>query len=218
MDTLASGWSASAGDEDLQTVQACWSCRGPVDTGSVFCDTCAAVQPPAVVDHFTRLGLTVGFDLDATALDRAYFAMQRHLHPDRFVTRGSRERMLSQQQATSINEAYETLRDPLQRADYLVHLMGAGALPEGCTLVGDQELLLETLEVREALAEAETQADVNAIAQRGEEDIRRCIADLSRAFDAGDVEQASRLTTRLKYLRKLMDETRSRRARLRGAN
>jgi len=193
---------------------ACWSCQGPVSAGVLFCDTCGVIQHPGQLDHFTRLDLDAGFDIDAAILDRRYFDCQRRLHPDRFASRGARERALSQQQATCVNEAYETLKDPLRRADYLIHLRGTEALPEGCNLVNDQELLLESLELREALAEAETLADVDSLHRRALDDIRDCVSRLSDAFASADLEQASLLTTRLKYLRKLDEETRVRRAQL----
>lgn len=182
----------------------------------VLCPTCGAVQPPGLLDHFGRLGLNAEFDLDLATLDRRYFDCQRLLHPDRFATRTPRERALSQSQAVSINEAYETLKDPLKRADYLVHLKGSGVLPEGCNLVNDQELLTESLELREALAEAETQADVDALARRAAADVKECIEALSEVFAKDDLEGACRLTTRLKYLRKLVDECRVRSGRLTG--
>ena len=194
----------------------CWSCRGPVEAGALFCPTCDAIQPPGQLDPFRRLGFPIAFDIDRADLDRRYFEAQRRLHPDRFATATPRERALSQQQATSVNQAYETLKDPLRRADTLIHLEGTAALPEGCNLINDQELLLETLELREALAEAQTGQGVETLQRRAADDIERCVADLAEAFAGGDLERASRLTTRLKYLRKLADETRARRAQVAG--
>ncbi len=192
----------------------CWSCHGPVPGVALFCPTCECVQPPGQKGHFARLGLGVSFDIDEGELDKRYFERQRLLHPDRFVTRGAREKALSQQQAASLNESYEALKDPLRRADYMVHEMGAGVLPEGCNLVGDEELLVETMEMREALAEAETAGDVEALAKRARDDINRCVNGLSKLLAGGDVEGACRLVTRLKYLNKLEEETRQCRARL----
>ena len=53
-----------------------------------------------------------------------YFALQRDLHPDRFATRSARERAISMQQSTTVNEAYRTLKAPLARAEYLLALAG----------------------------------------------------------------------------------------------
>lgn len=192
-------------------VGVCWSCRGPVAPAVLFCGTCSAVQPPGQADHFSRLGIDFGFDISTDLLDRRYFERQRQLHPDRFVSRTARERALSQSQATTINEAYETLKDPLRRADYLLHLGQDGATPEGCHLINDLELLTEAMELREALAEAGTPDEVADLARRAADDIARCTRDLSQAFAAEDFEAAARLTTRLKYLRKLADDCRARR-------
>ena len=193
---------------------ACWSCKGPVGAAEPFCSACGAVQPPGQVDHFTRLGLGAGFGIDVNEVDRRYFDLQRRLHPDRFATKTPRERVLSQQQATSLNEAYETLKDPLKRSDYLLKLHGMNVLAEGCNLVNDPELLMEAMERREALADAETPSDVDAIVRETRADIDECVAGLGAAFRDEDNETAGRLTTRLKYLQKLADETRVRKLQL----
>jgi len=189
-------------------VAVCWSCKGPVAAGALFCSTCEAVQPPGRMDHFARLGLEVTFDLDIKELERRYFDMQRRLHPDRFASGLPRERALSQQQAVSLNDAYDSLKDPLSRADYMVHLKGTEVLPEGCNLVNDMDLLTETMELREALADAKTTGDVDKIAGRAANDIEHCIRELSAYFAGNDLECACKLTTRLKYLRKLAEEAR----------
>jgi len=185
-----------------------------VAASAPFCATCGAVQPPGQADHFARLGLEATFTVEQRDLDRVYFDLQRQLHPDRFATRSPREKSLSQQQATALNEAYETLREPLSRADYLVHLKGMGVLPEGCNLVNDQMLLMESMELREALAEAEAPMDVDAITTRANDDIKDCIAQLATLFADDDIEGACRLTTRLKYLKKLAEECRARKIKL----
>ena len=154
------------------------------------------------------------FDVDVPALDRVYFDLQRQLHPDRFATKAAKERALSQQQATALNDAYETLKDPLKRADYLVHLKGVNVLPEGCNLVQDQSILIEAMEMRERLMAASTLADVGTLARETKGEIDDVVTGLSLAFKGEDVEGACQLTTRLKYLNKMMGEVRQVRARL----
>lgn len=210
---------AAANPEAVRVAHgACWSCHGPVPIEEVFCPTCQAIQSPGTCTHFQRLGITPGFAVDERALQRRYFDWQRQLHPDRFATRTSRERALSQQQATAINEAYETLKDPLSRAEYLLRQGADGAVvsPEGCILVNDQELLTEQLEMREALADAESADAVRALTRRANTDIEQCIAALAEAFAAGDRGRAAKFATRLKYLRKLADDCRIRRLQITG--
>lgn len=195
----------------------CWSCHGPVAPELMFCSTCKAVQPPRAIDHFTRLGLPVSYALDGAELDRRYFAAQRLLHPDRFAARSARERMVSQSQAVSLNEAYETLKDPLARANYLLKLRGVDVNPDGCHTVNDPTLLMEQLERREALAEAATPAAIEAIARETASHIDDSLKAIARAFDAGNIAAAGGETTRLKYLIKLIEEARMRKARMAGA-
>ena len=203
---------------DQGGIAPCWSCRGPVAAGALFCDTCRAVQPPGQMDHFARLGVPVSFDLEITDLDRRFFDLQRQLHPDRFVTRPERERALSQSQSVSLNEAHEILKDDLKRADYMVHLLGQGGpdapLPEGCNLVSDPVVLMESMEAREKLASSETVEDVVSLEGRTRKNVETCIQQLSELFAGDDIEGACRLTTRLKYLRKLADEIRQHKMRL----
>ncbi|MBF0372315.1 MAG: Fe-S protein assembly co-chaperone HscB [Alphaproteobacteria bacterium] len=192
----------------------CWSCKGPVIQRALFCSTCAAVQGPGVVDHFTRLGMSRSFDVDMVTLDHNYFDLQRRLHPDRFSGRTARERALSQSQAVAVNDAYETLKDPLKRAAYMLSLEGRKVDIHGTATIDDPELLMEAMEMREALADAETRAAIDKVAARAEAQVLTCQCALSTAFGHRDLDRAGALTTRLKYLGKLAEEARARKFRL----
>ena len=154
------------------------------------------------------------FAVNAAELDRRYFALQRQLHPDRFATRTARERAISQSQAVALNEAYETLKDPLERATYLLKLKGIEANPDGCHTVNDPTLLMEQMERREALMEASTPAAVEALAREAASHVSESEAAIAAAFASGQLEKAGAETTRLKYLVKLVEEARARKTRL----
>ena len=202
--------TATAREANPSGVQACWSCKGPVASAAMFCATCGAVQPPGQGDHFTRLGLTRDFDVDKGDLDRRYFALQRDLHPDRFATRAAREREISLQQSTSLNQAYETVKAPLARAEYLLSLNGVTVNAETGNRPADPDVLMEAMESREALAEAETEAEIGALAARARESQKQCLDALAAAFQANDLDAAARLATRLKYLATFTEEARGR--------
>lgn len=193
--------------------KACWSCHGPAAALGAFCDTCGAVQPAAGGDLFGRLGLVPSFDIEAAALDKVYFAQQRQLHPDRFRAKTAREQAFAQAHAADLNEAYEVLRDPLSRAVALLRRKGLGIDDADGVTVHDKALLIEAMESREALDEAQNVASVDAIAQRAAQDAEAVIRSLSAYFAADDLDAAVRATLRLKYLRKLAEEARLRRRR-----
>jgi molecular chaperone HscB len=201
--------------EQKTEVHPCWSCKGPVTQRALFCTTCTAVQGPGTVDHFTRLGVQRGFDVDTPALEQGYFDLQRRLHPDRFATKTPKERALSQQQAVALNEAYETLINPLKRAAYLLSLAGRTVDIHGTATVADPMLLMEMMDLREQLAMAETAEQAGKVGAKADEEVLHCQCELSKAFAHDDLDKAGALTTRLKYLTKLADEARARKSRMR---
>ncbi|MDO8608595.1 MAG: Fe-S protein assembly co-chaperone HscB [Phaeospirillum sp.] len=192
----------------------CWSCKGPVATRALFCSVCGAVQGPGTIDHYTRLGMAATFDIDLDVLQRQYFGFQRRLHPDRFAAKSAKEKALSQSQATALNEAYETLKDPLKRAAYLLKLWGHPVDLTACGTINDRELLMEQMEKREALSEATTPEQVAKLAMENESEVIACQCHISAAFNAGNLEEAGHLAIRLKYLVKLADEARSKKTRV----
>ncbi|SCA58074.1 Co-chaperone protein HscB homolog [Candidatus Terasakiella magnetica] len=198
---------------DQSGLHPCWSCKGPAGESDLFCETCHAVQPPGHIDHFARLGLHKDYAIDVDALELTYFELQRHLHPDRFANKTAQEKSLSQQQAVSLNEAFETLKDPLLRADYLLQVSGVDGISHDHT-VNDPILLMEAMETREALMEAEDVAIVNKLSDKARRDVRDCVKLIAAAFEATNLDEARKLALRLKYLTKLLEETRHHKARL----
>ncbi len=66
-------------------------------------------------NYFELFGLPVGFIVDTDALAENYRELQRVIHPDRYANASEQERRLSVQGASRINEAFETLKDPIGR-------------------------------------------------------------------------------------------------------
>lgn len=96
----------------------CWFCTKQLSPRALFCNHCGAIQPVRGVDHFARLGLERRIDIDQTELERQFATMQRTLDPDRFAIRSLTERTHAAKQMTALLEAYEVLRDPVQRGRY----------------------------------------------------------------------------------------------------
>lgn len=192
----------------------CWSCKGPVASRALFCHTCGAVQAPGAVDHFTRLGLEPTFDIDHDRLEKQYLGFQRVLHPDRFAGKPAKERAIAESQAVALNAAYETLDDPLKRAQYLLRL--AGIISEGTTekTVSDPALLMEAMEKREALSDAESADAIEALMVAEGAAAIELLSEISKAFAKDDLVAANKAVLRLTYSRKFLEEARLKRAAL----
>ena len=165
------------------------------------------------MDHFARLGLPAALELEPASLDRAYFALQRQWHPDRFVGKPAEERAKAAVEAAALNDAYRTLKDPLARAVYLAELRGVELPGDGKT-IDDPELLMEVMDAREELHEANSIAEVDALARFAREDLQKGLADLPRLFSANDKPAIRKVLLRLRYLDKFADEAKARRSNL----
>ena len=58
-------------------------------------------------------------NLDATVLEREFYELSRKLHPDLYANAAKREQEWSLEQSSLLNDAYRTLKDPIQRTEYL---------------------------------------------------------------------------------------------------
>jgi len=89
-----------------------------------FCESCGKVQPPVPVDYFSFFGLPPKLNVDVAALEKSFYELSRRLHPDLNARAGSQEQEWSLEQSSLLNDAYRTLRDPIKRTEYLLHLEG----------------------------------------------------------------------------------------------
>lgn len=113
-------------------------------------------------NHFELFGLPARFAIDKQRLDQAYRDIQAEVHPDRFAHAGDAEQRVSMQWATHVNQAYQTLRKPFERARYLLLLNGIDAMDASNTsMPGD--FLMRQMAWREALADANAARDLNAL-------------------------------------------------------
>ncbi len=128
----------------------------------------AAVAPfRAVIDfnrnHFELLGLPRRYRIDTAALDAGYRSLQAAVHPDRHAQGDDAQRRIALQASARVNEAYATLKDPVQRAQYLLRLAGVEAMGETDTQL-PFEFLEEQLERREAAEDARHAGDDRTLA------------------------------------------------------
>jgi molecular chaperone HscB len=160
-------------------------------------------------DHFALFGLNRGFRLDLSDLDSRYRDIQAQVHPDRFAHAGEAERRISMQWATHANEAYQTLKKPLERAKYLLHLSGHDIQAENNTAM-PADFLMEQMEWREAVMDARNGGDhheLEHLHNRLRSDINGRYVELGELLDgSGDYALATDRVRRLMFLEKLLYE------------
>jgi molecular chaperone HscB len=113
-------------------------------------------------DDFTLFGLPRRFAQERADIDARWKDLQRQAHPDRHAQHGTAAQRVAMQWSVRINEAYQRLKDPLKRAAYLCELGGAPIGAEDNTAM-PAAFLMQQMEWREALDEAQGASDIDAL-------------------------------------------------------
>lgn len=154
-------------------------------------------------NHFELFGLEPGYALELGRLEQAYREIQARIHPDRFANAGDAERRASMEWTTRVNEAYRTLKSPVERARYFLELNGVDVAFETNTAM-PPEFLGRQLELREALEIAQGERDAEALerlraALRGEKkELERALQDVLDV--KRDYARAAQFVRELKFL------------------
>ncbi len=91
-------------------------------------------------------------------------------------------------------------------------------MPGDGRTIDDPDLLMEAMEAREALQDAETPAAVDRLAGEARQDVQKTLAGLASLFLANDRVAIRKALLRLRYLDKFAEEARARRMNIDRSN
>ena len=158
--------------------------------------------------YFTLFQLEPQFDIDTDSLEQNYRTLAARFHPDRFASASAFEQKQAVMMSSTVNEAYRTLKNPTDRAAYLLRQQGIDAdAPEHTSFA--PEFLMQQMEWRETLAEARGGQDQTALPaldkeiSRAQQELWR---DLREAFRRQQYEDAAQLVRQGRFLDKLKKE------------
>jgi len=161
------------------------------------------------MNHFELFGLPAQFDLDSGALSLQFRELQKRFHPDKFATASERDRLLAVQKAAQINDAYQILKQPLARAEYLLAELGVDIRNEHNTMQ-DPVFLMEQMELREELEQIESRSDVESALFEFEQTVSKMyklhLNELKQALANKQLEAAASGIRKLKFIAKLSSE------------
>lgn len=160
-------------------------------------------------DFFSLFNLPPRFQIDGIALEQSFLALQAKVHPDKSSHLSEAERRLSMQWATRVNEGYQILRNPMNRARYLLSMHGVDTQEESNTAM-PVDFLMQQMEWREALEESK-QAKDSAVLEEMEKRVQHEVRILQQQLavdidDTRDYAAASGIVRKLKFLEKLAEE------------
>lgn len=157
-------------------------------------------------DDFTLFGLPARQALDRAALDARRRELQSLAHPDRFAADGAAAQRVAMQWAVRINEAWQRLKDPLQRGAYLCALRGAPIDVHNNTAM-PAAFLVQQMQWREALDEAGTLVALERLDDEVAREERQRLARLATLLDEqGDAVAAAAEVRALMFVARFRED------------
>ncbi|MGB1322154.1 MAG: co-chaperone HscB, partial [Vibrio gallaecicus] len=154
-------------------------------------------------------GLPLQFQLDGSLLSSQFRELQRQFHPDNFAIASERERLLSVQKAAQINDAYQILKSPIDRAEYLLVQHGVDIRSEQQTLQ-DPMFLMEQMELREELEDiadsSEPEDALFAFEGKVSKMYKQQLKAIEQELDTEAWLEAADRVRKLKFIAKLKNE------------
>lgn len=158
--------------------------------------------------YFNLFQLEPSFNIDTEALEQTYRALVARFHPDKFASASAFEQKQAVMMSSTINDAYRTLKSPIDRAAYLLKSQNIDAdAPEHTSF--SPEFLMQQMEWRETLMDAQMEQNhdaIRALDQEIQEVQSNLYQDLQQAFEQQDYESAAQWVRHGRFLNKLRNE------------
>ncbi|BDR19168.1 co-chaperone HscB [Vibrio sp. STUT-A16] len=161
------------------------------------------------MNHFELFGLPSQFKLDGSLLSSQFRELQKRFHPDNFATGSERDRLMAVQKAAQINDAYQVLKNPISRAEYILAEQGVEIRGEQQTMQ-DPMFLMEQMELREELEEIADSTDPESALFHFDSKVSKMykqhLASVEQELDDGLWAEAADRVRKLKFIAKLKNE------------
>ena len=158
--------------------------------------------------YFTLFQLEPAFDIDAENLEQTYRALAARFHPDKFASASAFEQKQAVMMSSTINDAYRTLKNPIDRAAYLLKTLGIDADAQEHTSFAPH-FLMQQMEWRQTLMEARAESDLKTLENLNDEiraEQEKLFCDLKQSFARQDYDTAAQQVRQGRFLDKLRNE------------
>ncbi len=163
-------------------------------------------------NYFDLLGSPRQYEVSLPQISDHYRDLQKQFHPDKFASKSAAEQRAAVQFAAYINTAYQTLKSPVLRAEYLLQLVDEVIDHQNST-ISDGAFLMLQMQWRESLGDISmiddnNLAEENIDALRGE--VKKQGATLQNDFNLQYEQQcykdAKATVAKLHFVEKMQQE------------
>jgi molecular chaperone HscB len=160
-------------------------------------------------NFFEIFDVAIAADIDLLKVAEVNRELQKSAHPDRFAQADERDRRIAMQKTSLINEAFQTLKDPVARIQYMLKLKGMDMESETDTTM-DGEFLMQQMEFRESISEVRSYSDPLDELDKMSSKTRKQIDDLMMAFndcyEKSALDEAREIVRKMQFLAKAQKE------------
>ncbi|MBL0318084.1 MAG: Fe-S protein assembly co-chaperone HscB [Alphaproteobacteria bacterium] len=186
----------------------CWNCRRSLTAEAAQCSQCKIFIDPQACSYFELLDVPETFDVDSQVLEKHYLEIQQRVHPDQFANRSASDKERSLDYITHVNDAYFILSSPIKRAIHLLNRFGVWMDNDELAISKNPALLMEVMELREAVAEAKDFAGLNQLIIDLKQKEKKLEQALHDAFSSKNWAEAAKETLTLQYISKIVKDAR----------
>ena len=164
------------------------------------------------MNYFELYNLPISFEVDHSALKKAFLMLSKKYHPDFFTMESAADQEEALQMSTLNNKAYKSLKDFDLRMRYVLDL--AGVMEEEGKAKLPQDFLMEMMDINEAIMDlqmdydSDSQSKIITQIDQFEQELKASISDDLVKYNGQadfDLSQIKDYYLKKKYLRRIKD-------------
>lgn len=153
--------------------------------------------------------MPVSTELDLSKLKEQNQQLQQQVHPDRFATSSDAEKREAMQITSLVNEAFNTLKAPVLRLQYMLSLKGVDMNGETDTSM-DGAFLMQQMELREEIADVRNQSEPLDVLDTMSRDLKNqaqnLVLSFADFFQQDDLQKSREIVRKLQFIVKAQKE------------
>lgn len=160
-------------------------------------------------NYFEIFSLPISTAPDLNQLKEKNHKLQQQVHPDRFANSDDAEKREAMQITSLVNEAYNTLKIPVARLQYMLTLKGIDMNGETDTAM-DGMFLMQQMELREEIADVRSQADPLDVLDTMSRDLKdqaeNLVVNFADFYAQEELEKSREVVRKLQFVNKARKE------------
>jgi len=160
-------------------------------------------------NYFEIFSMPVSTTPDLNILKEKNHQLQQQVHPDRFANSDDAEKREAMQITSLVNEAFNTLKIPVSRLQYMLTLKGVDMDGETDTSM-DGLFLMEQMELREEIADIRSQSDPLDVLDTMRRDLKNkaenLLTDFTACYDQDELDKCREIVRKLQFINKAQKE------------